>query len=486
MLEITPRVRRLLSSDHPQHSVIPHPVANCWTTGPSLPTGTFWHSSAALGNDIHLVGGDTTPNQIAGTDQHFVLSVATSESCVEEYAERFSTDPAWVTDQPDNYYWDAGAQAYHATTVNAQPGPSPTRYAYTLVNYSGGSFRLEFDINPMSLEWSAGMSFGLFDANLAITPSNSVPNPHNIFVHPHRSDAGLAIPLYVRGLNGVSHVEHIGWNLFSEGVWYHCIVQYDQASDGASLTVTERSTGNPVGSAQVTNIGGFPGDMDYLGFATDPDGSCCPVCPGWSCSTSGTALLDNVTLFNCTGGTGGCTTDAECDDGLGCNGLETCQTPGANGHCVGGTPVNCDDNDTCTSDTCVEPAGTCEHSSNGTCGACCNTLAGTCTDNRVQADCLSENAAQRVWTPGRTCGEVPCDAVLGACCDHDPFGACTSTTLAQCQGGKLEWTKLASCANINCEHGAIPTVSEWGLVVLTLLLLTGAKVYFGGRRIETA
>ena len=28
----------------------------------------------------------------------------------------------------------------------------------------------------------------------------------------------------------------------------------------------------------------------------------------------------------------------------------------------------------------------------------------------------------------------------------------------------------------------IPTVSEWGLVVLTLLLLTGAKIYFGRRR----
>ena len=29
---------------------------------------------------------------------------------------------------------------------------------------------------------------------------------------------------------------------------------------------------------------------------------------------------------------------------------------------------------------------------------------------------------------------------------------------------------------------AIPTVSEWGLVVLTLLLLTGAKVHFGRKR----
>ena len=36
-----------------------------------------------------------------------------------------------------------------------------------------------------------------------------------------------------------------------------------------------------------------------------------------------------------------------------------------------------------------------------------------------------------------------------------------------------------------CE-GAIPTMSTWGLVVLALLLLIGAKVYFGRRRTETA
>ena len=30
--------------------------------------------------------------------------------------------------------------------------------------------------------------------------------------------------------------------------------------------------------------------------------------------------------------------------------------------------------------------------------------------------------------------------------------------------------------------GAIPAVSEWGLAIMALLLLTGAKIYFGRRR----
>jgi len=36
------------------------------------------------------------------------------------------------------------------------------------------------------------------------------------------------------------------------------------------------------------------------------------------------------------------------------------------------------------------------------------------------------------------------------------------------------------------ESPVIPTVSEWGLVVLTLLLLIGAKIYFSGRETATA
>jgi hypothetical protein len=77
---------------------------------------------------------------------------------------------------------------------------------------------------------------------------------------------------------------------------------------------------------------------------------------------------------------------------------------------------------------------------------------------------------------------VECDAVTGACCDHDPFGACTDgLTQAACDCPTCEWVKLGSCSEVDCPHTAIPTVSEWGLVVLTLLLLTGAKVLFARR-----
>jgi hypothetical protein len=55
----------------------------------------------------------------------------------------------------------------------------------------------------------------------------------------------------------------------------------------------------------------------------------------------------------------GCTTNPDCDDGLWCNGAETCVT----GNCQSGTPPNCDDGVACTTDSCNEAADACEHTS---------------------------------------------------------------------------------------------------------------------------
>ncbi|MBW1785062.1 MAG: hypothetical protein JRK53_00365 [Deltaproteobacteria bacterium] len=49
----------------------------------------------------------------------------------------------------------------------------------------------------------------------------------------------------------------------------------------------------------------------------------------------------------------GCSSDAECDDGDACNGLETCSA----GVCQPGTPLDCDDGDACTEDSCDPVSG---------------------------------------------------------------------------------------------------------------------------------
>jgi len=109
-------------------------------------------------------------------------------------------------------------------------------------------------------------------------------------------------------------------------------------------------------------------------------------------------------------------------------------------------------------------------------GACCDLLSGTCAEDVGASAC---SGAQQTWTGGAACVDVVCEAVTGACCDHDPFGACTDgVTRAACDCPTCEWLKLGSCSELDCPHTTIPTVGEWGLLVLALLLLTGAKLAF--------
>jgi len=110
-------------------------------------------------------------------------------------------------------------------------------------------------------------------------------------------------------------------------------------------------------------------------------------------------------------------------------------------------------------------------------GACCDLLIGVCTENVLDVDC---SGAQRRWTEGAACVDVVCDAITGACCDHGSFGACTDgVTQAACDCPTCDWVKLGSCSELDCPHTAIPTVSSWGLAILSLLLMTGAKIRFG-------
>lgn len=157
---------------------------------------------------------------------------------------------------------------------------------------------------------------------------------------------------------------------------------------------------------------------------------------------------------------------------------------GARGACCRGLTGTCEDDvaeascngafDTFTlNKSCGTPeAGECV----AVTGSCCDTLDGICQEGVTQAACQSPN----VWTAGGTCST--CLPTLGACCDVSE-GVCTENVarLACAEGDT--WTAGATCAEVVCESPVIPTVSEWGLVIIALLLLSGAKVFFGRREV---
>src|SRR6185436_915585 len=118
-----------------------------------------------------------------------------------------------------------------------------------------------------------------------------------------------------------------------------------------------------------------------------------------------------------------CTTGDTCQ-GSGC--LDAaCLTPGPT--CVGGPPPNCDDNDPCTSDSCVAPTG-CVHTYNP--GAPCDDH-NACTTNDFCSgvnlgDCFGDDCPSPVGCvggPPANCDDLnPC--TLDTC---TPPGPCAHT-----------------------------------------------------------
>jgi hypothetical protein len=159
-----------------------------------------------------------------------------------------------------------------------------------------------------------------------------------------------------------------------------------------------------------------------------------------------------------------------------------CNTaPGSGGACTVTTQANCPESQYQT----WTPNGDCTAPCDEVTGSCCDGLSGSCTIT-IQGAC---SCAQCSWTEGGAC-PGNCVAATGACCVDDGLATANCTdgvTLAACAG---TWTQGVACANLPdpCQPDfvAIPTVSEWGLAVLALMLLIGGKIYFSRRDAATA
>jgi formylglycine-generating enzyme required for sulfatase activity len=99
-----------------------------------------------------------------------------------------------------------------------------------------------------------------------------------------------------------------------------------------------------------------------------------------------------------------CATDGECDDGQFCNGVETC----SGGACAGGAPIDCDDGVSCTNDACNEGADTCVHSTDH---AVCDN--GLFCDGAETCDPLLDCQDGVAPCQGGTCDE-PMDACVSS------------------------------------------------------------------------
>ena len=187
-----------------------------------------------------------------------------------------------------------------------------------------------------------------------------------------------------------------------------------------------------------------------------------------------------------------CTTDADCDDGLYCNGLENCEDC----ICLAGTAVDCDDANPCTQDVCDEDQNRCDHPpvtdppAEGPVGdATCTDGADNDCDGLTDGDDPACNPCTTDGTPcedglyctvddqclGGACAggsQRDCGASTGGCVDgtcNEDLDQCEGTTLPdgttcddadncttgdQCSGGVCQGTQT-DCSHLDgpCAQG---------------------------------
>ncbi len=207
--------------------------------------------------------------------------------------------------------------------------------------------------------------------------------------------------------------------------------------------------------------------------------------------------------------------DSLCSDELYCNGVETCHPVLG---CQDGPDVNCSSlTNACNlgvcnevSDTCVQqhvneggicpgdmrfctgvekchngnceppgnpcPSGTYCDEPNDECVECLND--GHCDDGDQCTDDICVNGSC-TFPDNNSCGS---ENDPGACCDLSSGTCANNVRRGDCPPPNFVFHNAQNCANIVCDQ-AIPTVSEWGLAVLAMLLLIGAKLRFRNREV---
>ncbi len=146
---------------------------------------------------------------------------------------------------------------------------------------------------------------------------------------------------------------------------------------------------------------------------------------------------------------GRCTPPADCDDGLFCNGVEDCV--GETFHCVPGTPVDCDDGIACTDDSCNEDTDSCDNIANdANCddGLFCNG-AETCSGGACQAG-VDPCPGQGCDDDADVCVSLDCNnngtCESGEDCDNCP-NDCPAGSGASCGNGICETADGEDCSS---------------------------------------
>ena len=155
-------------------------------------------------------------------------------------------------------------------------------------------------------------------------------------------------------------------------------------------------------------------------------------------SSSEGADPPQLTIVADNGSGNGCTLDSECNDGLFCNGVESCSA----GICVSGDVVQCNDGVSCTVDVCDESTDSCTNTDICGCTANADCNDGIfCNGEEVCNQGACQAGAPPVCDDGESCTMDSCDIQTDSCNFHPMHGTCEnpnpgpSPTMVETQTG---------------------------------------------------
>ena len=166
------------------------------------------------------------------------------------YSTDFTTDPGWTSDDRQRIRWDPDSGTLHGLQFNTQG-----TYAYTeLKDFDPNrSWRWECDFQINEDQWSAGLTFGLFDASLKY--------PNGAGMDLSIADGGNYV-----GLWSTPETPPGIRSAWKTGNWYHGVMEFDADRKELTLTVTDKQSGGQLARKAIP-ARVFPSTMNRFGVS---------------------------------------------------------------------------------------------------------------------------------------------------------------------------------------------------------------------------
>jgi hypothetical protein len=223
------------------------------------------------------------------------------------YSTDFAADPNWITNNATNYSWQAVDGTYFINQFNINYGGE---YAYHDTGYSGGSFKLKWDILMERNDYASGVNVGIYDTDLDSHTTGSY-----VHVYFSRIDQGYIAHLGAADANDVTYYDTDYAMQYAFDTWYRVVLTYDAINTTVTAEVRERSTATLLTALSFNDVGPFSTDMTRIGSSNVRANTTFQV-PG----ADSTGRLDNMVLLVPSTDCNGNDLPDECElDGNDCN-----------------------------------------------------------------------------------------------------------------------------------------------------------------------